>query len=393
MRAADKSMVRFKFAVLPVLLVALVFTSACRQGSRGADRLAEDSSAAQQVDTNLTFNNITLEQPDEQGRTLWKVKAEEATYSPDQKVANVRNPDGDIYQDGKPIYHIRAQQGEVEQNGNRIFLRGQVVATDIQSGAVLRGDELEWRPKPDTLIIRGNLRGTHPKLKLSANQAKLQNKQRRMDLSGQVVAITQQAPTARLQSDHIIWQMQKELVTSDRPTQVQRFEGDKAIDQAEAKQAEADLAGKTITLKQAANLVLFDPPLQVTSNLLVWDLNRKTVTSPQPVTILHRQQQITATANQGRMDLEPKIGHLTGNVNAIDPQNQSQLLADRLVWTMPTQQMNAQGNISYSQVDPPATLRGDRAAGRLDTKTMVVSGGADGSDGRVVTEIVPETLN
>ncbi|MBD3883939.1 LPS export ABC transporter periplasmic protein LptC [Phormidium tenue FACHB-886] len=385
-------MVRFKFAVLPLLLL-VISTSACRQASRGADRLAEDSSAAQQVDTNLTFNNITLEQPDEQGRILWKVKAEEATYSPDQKVASVRNPDGEIYQDGKPIYHIQARQGEVEQNGDRIFLRGQVVATDIKSGAVLRGDELEWRPKPDTLIIRGNLRGTHPKLRLSANQAKLQNKQRRMDLSGQVIALTQQDPKARLQSDHIIWEMDKELVISDRPTQVQRIQDDKAIDQAEAKQAEANLATRTVTLRQDANLVLFDPPLQVASDLLIWELSKQTVSSPQPVRILHRQQQITATANQGQMDLKTKVGRLTGNVDAVDPRNQSQLAADRLTWNIPTQQMDAEGNISYSQADPPATLRGAKAAGRLDNKTMVVRGGADGGDGRVVTEIVPETLN
>ncbi len=383
---------RFKFAVLPLLLL-VISTSACRQASRGADRLAEDSSAAQQVDTNLTFNNITLEQPDEQGRILWKVKAEEATYSPDQKVASVRNPDGEIYQDGKPIYHIQARQGEVEQNGDRIFLRGQVVATDIKSGAVLRGDELEWRPKPDTLIIRGNLRGTHPKLRLSANQAKLQNKQRRMDLSGQVIALTQQDPKARLQSDHIIWEMDKELVISDRPTQVQRIQDDKAIDQAEAKQAEANLATRTVTLRQDANLVLFDPPLQVASDLLIWELSKQTVSSPQPVRILHRQQQITATANQGQMDLKTKVGRLTGNVDAVDPRNQSQLAADRLTWNIPTQQMDAEGNISYSQADPPATLRGAKAAGRLDNKTMVVRGGADGGDGRVVTEIVPETLN
>ena len=186
-------MARIKFVVVPLLLVALASVSGCRN-NQAANQLAEGSAAVQQVDTNLTFNNITLEQPDAQGRTLWKVKAEQATYSPDKKIANVRNPDGDVYQDGKPIYHVRAQQGEVEQNGDRIFLHGQVVATDIKSGAVLRGNQLIWQPKTDTLTVKGALRGTHPKLKVSANQAKLQNRQRRMELTGQVIAITQQAP-------------------------------------------------------------------------------------------------------------------------------------------------------------------------------------------------------
>jgi LPS export ABC transporter protein LptC len=386
-----RGMVQTKSAILLTLAVLLLTTS-CRQSSQGAKQLAEGSSAVQQADTNLTFNNITLEQADDKGQTLWKVKAQQAIYSPDQKVAKVRSPDGDIYQDGKAIYHIQSQQGEVLKNGDRIFLSGQVVATDLKSGAVLRGDQLEWQPKADMMIVRGNLRGTHTKLKMSANQAKLQNRQRRVDLSGQVIALTQQEPQARIQSDHLMWQMDKNLVTSDRPVQIQRLQGDRAIDQAEGKQAEANLDTKIIKLKQDANLILFDPPLQITGNSLIWDLGKQTLNADQPVKILHRQQQITITANQGQMELAPKIGRLNGNVHALNPQNQSELFADRLVWNIPTQRLNGEGNIAYSQANPPATLRGDRALGKLDDKTMLVSGGADGGDGRVVTEIIPETL-
>ncbi|HEY9640872.1 MAG TPA: LPS export ABC transporter periplasmic protein LptC [Coleofasciculaceae cyanobacterium] len=383
-------MIQRRSAVLLTLAVLLLTTS-CRQSGQGAKQLAEGSSAVQQADTNLTFNNITLEQADDKGQTLWKVKAQQAIYSPDQKVANVRSPDGDIYQDGKAIYHIQAQQGEVLKNGDRIFLHGQVVATDLKSGAVLRGDQLEWQPQADMLIVRGNLRGTHPKLKMSADQAKLQNKQRRVELTGQVIALTQQEPKARMQTDHLIWEMDKDLVTIDRPVQVQRLQGDRAIDQAEGKQAEANLNTKIVKLKQDANLVLSDPPLQITGNSLIWDLGKQTLTADQPVKILHRQQQITITADQGQMELKPKIGRLNGNVHAVNPQKQSELFADRLVWDIPTQRMNGEGNIAYSQADPPATVRGARALGKLDDNTMVVTGGADGGDGRVVTEIVPKT--
>ncbi|MBW4657311.1 MAG: LPS export ABC transporter periplasmic protein LptC [Drouetiella hepatica Uher 2000/2452] len=378
---------------LLLLVLALTLNTSCRQGSQATKKLAEDSSAAQQASSNLTFDNITLEQADDGGQILWKVKAKQAIYSPDQKIANVISPDGDIYQNGKAIYHVQAQRGEVLKDGDRIFLRGQVVATDLKSGAVLRGDELEWRPKPDVMTIRGNLRGTHTKLKMSSNQAKLMNRQRRMELSGQVIALTQQEPKARMQSERLIWEMDKDLVTSDRPVQVQRIQGDRAIDQAEGQQAEANLTTKIIKLKQNANLVLFDPPLQIAGNSLIWDLSKQTLVADQPVTILHRQKQITVTANAGQMDLTPKIGRLNGNVHAVNPQNQSELFTDRLVWDMPTQRMNADGNITYNQNDPPATLRGARALGRLDNNTMVVSGGTEGGDGRVVTEIVPEDFN
>ncbi|NJR66712.1 MAG: LPS export ABC transporter periplasmic protein LptC [Leptolyngbyaceae cyanobacterium CRU_2_3] len=385
-------MIQRKPVVWLLTLAAFMLTTSCQQNGQGAKQLAEGSSVAQQVDTNLTFNNITLEQADEKGQTLWKVKAQQAVYSPDQKVANVLNPDGDIYQNGQAIYHVQSQKGEVLKNGDRISLSGQVVVTDLKSGAVLRGDQLEWQPQADLMTVRGNLRGTHTKLKMSADQAKLQNKQRRVELSGKVIALTQQEPKARMQSDHLIWEMDKDLVTIDRPVQVQRIQGDRAIDQAEGKQAEANLATKVIKLKQDANLVLFDPPLQITGNSLIWDLGKQLLTADQPVRVVHRQQQMTITANQGQMELEPKIGRMNGSVHAVNPQNQSELFSDRLVWNIPTQRMNADGNIAYSQADPPATLRGAKALGRLDDKTMVVSGGTDGSDGRVVTDIIPDDV-
>jgi len=34
------------------------------------------------------FNDVTLEQADEQGRSVWKVKAEEATYSKEESCSS-----------------------------------------------------------------------------------------------------------------------------------------------------------------------------------------------------------------------------------------------------------------------------------------------------------------
>ncbi len=83
------------------------------------------------------------------------------------------------------------------------------------------------------------------------------------------------------------------------------------------------------------------------------------------------------------MDLEPRVARFTGNVRAIGQRNDSDLASDTLVWTIPTQQLVAEGNVVYNQADPPATVRGPRAVGRLQNRTVVISGG------RVVTEIVP----
>lgn len=365
---------------LLLILVVLIATG-CRPESRGVDRLAEDSSAAQDPDTNLAFNNITLEEADEQGKTLWKVKAAQATYSPDQQTAKVKSPTGQLYQNGQPIYRVQAQEGDILRSGDRIVLRGEVVATDTQSGAVLRADQMEWQPKQDTLVLRGNLRGSHPQIKFSANQAKLFNKQRRAEVTGKVNAITED-PKLRLQTEKVIWQIKAEKVIADRPVQVQRLEGNQATDQATAQRAEVNLVQKTAHLQQNAQLTILDPPLLISGNSLIWNVNQQTLLSDQPITTVHRQQQITITANRGRMELKPKVAYFKGNVRAAAP-NQANLTSDDLTWEVNSQKVTAQGNVVYVQPDPPATLRGAKAVGRLQDRTVVVSGG------RVVTEIIP----
>lgn len=374
-----------RVSMLPALLVALLVTvTGCRAGSRGADRLAEDSSAAQQVDSNLTFNNITLEQADEQGQVLWKVQSEQVIYSPDQRVAKVINPDGELYQDGQAVYHVEAQEGEVRRDGERIFLRGNVVATDIKSGAILRGNEMEWRPNRDLLIVRGNLRGTHPRLQVAADEARASNRRREVELTGQIQATTLDDPTLKLEGERIVWQLDNEMVISDRRLVMQQLEGEQVTEQAESNRAEVDLQAKTVKLLDNAVLTLTEPPLQVSGNSLLWNMDEKTLVSDQAITAVQRQEQVMLTANQGRMEFEPQVAYFTGNVRATGQQNQALLTSDALTWQIDSQRVEAEGNVVYTQPDPPATLRGPKAVGRLQDRTIVVSGG------RVETQIVPD---
>lgn len=374
---------------LPVVLVALIVTTAaCRSGSRGAERLAEDSSAAQDLNSNLTFSNITLEQVDDNGQVLWKVKAEEALYSPDQKNAEITNPDGELYQDGKPVYRIQARKGEVRKDGNRIFLRGNVVATDVESGAVLRGNELEWQPEKDLLIVRGNVKGTHPQIDVTGTEARASNRTRQVELTGApIVAVTKDEPKLRLQGERIVWKLDAEQVLSDRPVQVQQLQGEQVTDQANSNRAEVNLQTKIVKLMESAILTLADPPLQISGNSLQWNVNERTLVSDQPVTVLQREENIILTANQGRMEMEPKIAYFNGNVRASGLADQTLLTSNRLTWNIASQRVEAEGNVVYTQPDPPATLRGPRAVGRLQDKTIVVSGG------RVETQVIPPESN
>lgn len=371
---------------LKLLLIFLVVVAAgCSSEGRTAKKLAKDTTVLQKQESSLTFSNITLEQADEKGQPLWKVNAKQVTYTNDQKIANVQNPIGDLFLDGKLVYNISALQGQVQQEGKKIILQGQIVATDIENGAILRGNELEWRPQEGVLIVRNQVTGTHKDMQMSAREARSFSREKRIELVGQVMAKAKEPPL-QMRGEYINWQMQQQKVISDRAIQIDRYKGNIITDRAVGEKGEVDLKSKIATLQQNARVAISEPPLQVASNLIVWNLKNETVTSNQPVQVLHQQQQINMTANQGRVDLKPKIAYLTGNVQGIELKRKSQIFADLMVWDLPTQVVEATGNVIYRQIDPPLNLIGPKAVGKLQDQTVVVN---SSSGKQVVTEIIP----
>lgn len=365
--------------VVPLInIVALFALTGCGdQSSRRIDK-AQDTSV-QKVESNLTFNDITLEQADEQGRSVWKVKAAEATYSKDKKVAQVQSPTGQLFQDGKPVYKITAQQGEILQNGKQLFLKGQIVAISSQNGLVLRGNELEWKPEEDLLIVRNQLRGNQRQVQVVAQEARV-HRGDRVELLGKVVAKATD-PSLQIRTEHLIWQIQEQKLIGDRPVQIERYKG-KMIDRGRANSAEVNLRTKIVSLIQNAQLKLLDPPLDVAGNSMSWNLNAEIMTADRPVRIVHRQQQVTLTAKQGQMDLQKEVVYLSGDVHGVGQRRQS-INAKTLTWYLPSQLVEANGDVVYRQVKPPARFTGQKAIGRLQNQTIVVSGG------RVEAEIVP----
>jgi LPS export ABC transporter protein LptC len=137
-----------RFLALIFCLFTVALLSACKDGSRAEKKIKRDT-AATEIEGSLIFKNVTLDQADEKGHPLWKVKAKQAIYTKDKKLGNVESPTGDLFQDGKVVLRVSADNGEIRENGQQIFLKGHIVATDTRNGAVFRGDELEWHPKED----------------------------------------------------------------------------------------------------------------------------------------------------------------------------------------------------------------------------------------------------
>lgn len=372
---------------LPLALLTLLLgIVACgTEEATQKNKLAEDITAAEKLNSTLTLSDVTLEQANEKGERLWTVKSQQATYSKDQKVVNVKNPTGKLFQDGKEVYQIEAQTGEVRQDSNQIILKGKIVATDPRNGIVLRGNELEWRPKEDLLIVRNNLTGEHKQAIASAKEARVFSRAKRMELFGSVVANIKD-PVLQLRTEHLIWLLDRQKMIGDRPVQIDRYKNKIITDRAYADQADVDLKLKIANLTKNAQLLPSDPPLQISSNIMSWNFPAELVVSPGPVTVIQLKEKVTMRGDQGRGDLERDVFYLTGNVVGIGEKRNAQLNTDNFIWYLKTQTFDAIGNVVYRQLDPEFNLTGPKAAGQLKNETVVVQG--DASGGQVVTEII-----
>ena len=301
-------------ALLLTLVALLLGMGGCAAPSdTQKNKLAEDLKTAEKSNSTLTLNKVILEQANEKGELFWKVKSKDAVYSKDNKIVNVQKPVGKLFQDGKEIYDIQAETGEVFQEGNQVFLKGKIVATDLKNGVVLRGNELEWRPKEDVLVVRNNLTGDNKQMNASAKEARVFTRARRMELFGSVVADIKD-PVLQLRTEHLIWFLDQQKVSSDKPSQLDRYKDQKVTDRGFADQTDVDLKTKIATLTKNAQLMLSDPPLQIDSSLMSWNFPAQSVVSPGPVKVFHRVEKVTMTGDTGRGDLDKKIFYMTGNV-------------------------------------------------------------------------------
>ncbi|MEH2127509.1 LPS export ABC transporter periplasmic protein LptC [Nostoc sp.] len=372
------------FLILPLTFFLVFGLVGC--GGKSPPASQQNTADSSNKDSNLTFFDVTLEQADEVGRPIWKVRAKTAKYTKEKQIGQAESPYGELYQDGKIVYQIKADVADIEQDGKQLFLKGKIFATDPSNGIVLQGNELEWRPKEDLLIVRNKINGTHKKLQAVAQEVRVKTREQRMEFSGGVVANSID-PQMQVRTEHLIWNIKEEKLIGDRPLEIDRYKDNKISDRGKGNSAEVNLKTKIATVQKNAQLELLDPPLQIASNSMTWNMNTETVTTNSPTRMFHRAENVTVTANQGEMKIPQKTVYLKGNVNAIGQRRQS-LRSNTLTWYLDNKLVEAQGNVVYRQIDPPLNFAGETAVGNLQTENIVVKGGS--SSGRVVTEIIPQ---
>ena len=361
----------------------------CGDPKPSIDEVEVEDESVQEDESNFTFQGVALEQFDEKGQPIWKVNAKQAKYTKEKQIGEAENPYGELYQDGKIVYKITAEKADIRQDAKQLFLKGKIVATDPTNGVVLRGNELEWRPEEDLMIVRNQLNGTHKQLQAVAQEAKVKTREQRIDFSGGVVAKSVE-PQLQMQTEHLIWMIKEEKLIGDRSMQIQRFKNNKITDRGRGDAAEIFLKTEIVNITKNAFIELLDPLVQIASNSMTWNIKAEPVKTNAPLKVVHRAENVTVSGNRGELKIPQKTVYVRGNVKGIGQKGQS-IQSNNLTWYLDKQLIEASGKVIYGQKDPQLTFKGETATGNLKTENIVVKGG--NSSERVITEIIPQFNN
>lgn len=128
-----------KRPLAPLLLTGLIVGSVLAGCSRPPEPKVETQE--------FVFQSLNLRQSDDKGRPAWSLISPEARYDLERRIAQVKQPRGVIYADGKPRYNVSATSGTVINDGEVIQLEGQVRIQAIgPKPSVISGDRLRWIP-------------------------------------------------------------------------------------------------------------------------------------------------------------------------------------------------------------------------------------------------------
>ena len=342
------------------------------------------------IDPSLKLDDLVLEQAGDDGQLLWKLKAKKATYNRDKKEGEILDLSGELYQDGKPAFKISAKKGSILGDGKVLMLKENIVAIALKDGVELKGNEMEWKPKEDLMAIKNKFTATHKKIKLEAKEGQYFSRKRQANLSGKIVADVKEQKL-NLQTEKLTWLLEPETIESNSPIAIERTPEKGIVDRAKAEKGSYNLKTNVATLETNVNIAVAKPDLKITGQELTWDTKQQIVMAQKPMSAFSPVDQVTVSGDRGEVKLKERIIYLNQNVKGASQKNQSNIATDRLTWFLDSQTFEAEGNVIYRQASPAANLVGKTAKGNLNTQDVTISGG-NGSDDRVIIDIVPNNL-
>ena len=366
--------------LLSLLVTLFLGITACNQQNQSQENISNEVR-----ESDLTLNDVTLEEASEAGEMLWRVKSKQAAYVKNQELVRVTKPEGELFRDGKLAYKITALQGEVYQDGDRILLIEEIEVYDIHNQIIIRGKQLEWLTEPGIIIVRNNITGNNEQLQASAQMAKVISLEKRIEFYDQVVVMFKE-PVLKIQTDQLFWEIDKKKLIANKPIKIEELKDKKVIGIAYGEESEFNLESQIATMKKNVQLLRINPKIQISSDLMIWNMPQDLIDSPGPITVLEKGEKVVLQANKGQGNFQKNTFVLSGDVVGVGQQNQAQLNSDRLTWYSNNQTFEAEGNVFYRQVDPPFNVRGPRAVGQLKNEKVIIQGG----NNNVVTEIIPQ---
>ena len=358
---------------IALYLLLLSSVIACQSSTTDSQPVKPPQS---RTDTQLVLNNAVLQQSNKQDNTIWKIKADNITYSEDRQTATLDRVVGNLLQNGTVILKVSAKTGKVFDNGNSILLEEDIIASDTRNGSVITSNAVEWRPRENLLLIKEQLSGVRDNLQITAGSGQYFTDLERLEIEDNVVATTTQ-PALQLKSDRLVWNISGDSITSPGAVDIVRYNDEQITDRLVSDRAEVNLASKSAILERNVELVTSDPQLQMATDYLTWNYLERIGKTDRPIQIVDRDRQISLTGNRGEIDLIQQIAKLDNGVRGINRLEASELSARQLTWNMDTEEVEAIGDVVYEQADPPASLTGEKAVGTITNNKIVVT-----SDGK-----------
>ena len=332
----------------------------------------------QELEQGLILMNSTLEQSNAKGKTLWRLKTEKATYSPDKKTAKLENLTANLFDDEVLILQVSADRGELRNDGKEIYLQDNIIAVDPRNKAEFRGEKVTWKPEENMMQMtagKDGVKAFHATLNVRADKAQYNTASQVLELNKNIIATTSD-PSLQLKTEHLYWQIQKDKVIGNKPLNVVRYENKTVTDRLKTDQAEVDLKSKIAIISGNIQYQSYDPLLQATTNKIIWYYPQRIMKANETTKLIQPDEGTSISANTAQFNLETNQVNLQGGIYGTTVENDAKIYADNMNWNLNNQEIDADGNVFYQQVDPDMNLRGTSAKGNLQDKNIVVLGDA-----------------
>lgn len=377
-------MILFKNKISAIFLCFLLISC---QGNKSSEK-TENSNFKREIEQGLVLYNATLEQSNSDGKILWRLTTKKATYTQDKKSAVLENLTGNLFDKGKIILQVSAQKGEIKNDGKEIYLSGEIIAFDTRNKAEFKGQQLMWKPEENFMIMAGDkgIKANHTKLIASAKEAKYNTKDQIVELSKNIIANTKNPPL-QLKTEHLYWKIPENKIIGNNLLEIVRYQDKLVTDKIKTNQAEVDLNTNIAIINGDIEYQSLKPPLQAATTRIVWNYGDRTMESNQATRLFQPEDDVTITANIAKFNLEENQVYLHEGIYGQAVKNEVEIYADNLVWNLNNKEINADGNVYYKQINPDFNLKGVKAIGKLQDKSMKVEGNQENP---VTTLIYPK---